>query len=34
MVERSDGDLWLKVLDEGNKNRKSLVDQVGVMDDG
>ncbi|GAX80055.1 hypothetical protein CEUSTIGMA_g7494.t1 [Chlamydomonas eustigma] len=28
VVERADAELWLKVLDEGNKNRKSLVDQV------
>ena len=27
-MERADGDLWLKVLDESNKSRKSLVDQV------
>ena len=34
MVERADADLWLKVLDENNKNRKSLVDQVCVWGGG
>lgn len=28
IVERSDGDLWLKVLDTENPNRRSLIDQV------
>lgn len=28
VVERADADLWLKVLDESNTARKSLVDQV------
>ena len=34
VVERADADLWLKVLDENNKNRKSLVDQVCVWGGG
>ncbi|KAL6748149.1 vesicle coat protein clathrin, heavy chain [Haematococcus lacustris] len=28
IVERSDGDLWLKVLDESNENRRFLIEQV------
>ena len=31
IVERADVELWLKVLDESNKHRKSLVDQVGWL---
>jgi hypothetical protein len=29
-VERADGALWLKVLQETNPDRKALVEQVGV----
>mmetsp|Transcript_18521 Transcript_18521/g.52003 ORF Transcript_18521/g.52003 Transcript_18521/m.52003 type:complete len:1694 (+) Transcript_18521:108-5189(+) len=30
VVERGDGALWLKVLDEGNPDRRSLIDQVST----
>lgn len=31
VVERSDADLWLRVLEESNPHRKTLVDQVRVL---
>lgn len=30
VVERASGELWLKVLDEANPDRRALIDQVGA----